>query len=410
MNYKETIDYLFGQLPMYQRQGKAAYKANLDNTWALMDLLKHPYKNFKSIHVGGTNGKGSTSHMLASVLQEQGYKVGLYTSPHLVDFRERIKINGQLISEAKVVEFVEQYRAQFEAINLSFFEWTVGLAFHYFAQQKVDVAIVEVGLGGRLDSTNVINPMLSIITNIGLDHTQFLGDTHEKIAQEKAGIIKQNTPVIIGETTPETKAVFWEVAQKQNAPITFCEDLSENNLPTCDLKGSYQKANIKTANEAIKQLIASGITVSEEAIKTGFNNVVKNTGLLGRWQIIQRHPQVICDTGHNNEGVEHLVNQLKEISNNQLHIVWGMVNDKNIESVIQLLPKTANYYFTQASIPRALAANKLQSVAQKNGLQGEVYDSVKKAYKKALEKAQANDLVFVGGSTFVVADFLVDIG
>ena len=402
-DYLTTLDYLFSQLPMYQRVGKAAYKADLSNTHQLCKLLNHPEKKFKAVHVAGTNGKGSTSHMIASILQEAGYRVGLYTSPHLKDFRERIKINGEMISQEEVVCFVEEYKNDFEQINLSFFEWTVGLAFDYFAKQKVDIAVVETGLGGRLDSTNVIEPEVSVITNIGMDHVQFLGETLSAIANEKAGIIKRGIPVVVGETQEEVVPVFERKAHEMNTTICYA-DQEEQNSYECDLKGVYQQKNIKTAVSTIHVLQKKGWSISEQNIRNGLLSVVKHTGLLGRWQTLQRSPLVICDTGHNEEGVKEIVKQLSSLSYHSLHIVFGVVNDKSIDKVLDVLPKTANYYFCQANISRALAADELQSLAAKKSLDGGIYDSVEQAFEAAKQNASPSDVVFVGGSTFVVAE------
>ncbi|MGB0404348.1 MAG: bifunctional folylpolyglutamate synthase/dihydrofolate synthase [Salibacteraceae bacterium] len=405
-NYKQTLDYLFSQLPMYQREGKAAYKADLNNTWKLMDILEHPYKSFRSIHVAGTNGKGSTSHMLASVFQEAGYKVGLYTSPHLVDFRERVRINGEVISESYVVDFVTKNKLTFESINLSFFEWTVGLAFDYFANQKVDIAIVEVGMGGRLDSTNVLTPELSVITNIGLDHTQFLGDSREKIAGEKGGIIKPNIPVVIGQKDKETEMVFRNIADQKSAPITFAEDL--NNLPNyeSDLLGNYQRINQRTVLAAISILSSNGYSIDSEYISNGLKNVIKNTGLKGRWQVISESPLTICDTAHNEDGLSFVMNQLTSLEAKKIHFVIGMVNDKSIENALNLFPKTGKFYFCQAQIPRALNDQELYEKGNSIRLTGKPYGTVKNAYQAALKKADKTDVIYIGGSTFVVADFL----
>lgn len=403
MTYQQTLDYLFKQLPMYQRIGAAAYKVDLSNTHALCKLLGNPETKFKSVHVAGTNGKGSTSHMLASILQEAGYKVGLYTSPHLKDFRERVKINGEMISESEIVQFVESYKAQFESIHLSFFEWTVGLAFDYFATQQVDIAIVETGLGGRLDSTNVLLPEVSVITNIGIDHTQFLGDTLALIAVEKAGIIKVAIPVVIGETQQETGPIFNAKAKEVDTTIHFADQLIDKVYPT-DLKGSYQKKNVKTCLQTIRLLNKKGWNVKEQHIIDGLNTVVSSTGLMGRWQILQDSPLVICDTGHNEEGLTEIVQQLKEMNYNKLHIVFGAVNDKSIDRVLDLLPKGAYYYFCEANIPRALPVNELYAIAIKKGLKGVCSESVALALKQAKEAANKDDLIFVGGSTFVVAE------
>ncbi|RED44630.1 bifunctional folylpolyglutamate synthase/dihydrofolate synthase [Seonamhaeicola aphaedonensis] len=405
MNYNETLDWMFSQLPMYQRQGKSAYKADLGNTLLLVNHLNNPHKKFKSVHVAGTNGKGSTSHMLASILQEAGYKVGLYTSPHLKDFRERIKINGQVVSKQFVIGFIRRNKPFFEGNQLSFFEMTVGMAFDYFAKQKVDIAVIEVGLGGRLDSTNVIMPQVSVITNIGLDHVQFLGNTLEKIAVEKGGIIKPNIPVVIGETQNETQEVFRELALKNNSKIVFADSEVEAVLES-DLKGTYQPKNIKTTIQTIKELRLKGFKVSEAHLKKGLLNVVHNTGLLGRWQVLRLHPKVVCDTGHNREGLRYVMSQISKETFQKLHIVFGVVNDKDVNSIIDLLPKQATYYFCKPEISRGLPAKDLKLVFNNYGLQGEAYNSVNEAYKKALQSASFEDFVFVGGSTFVVAEII----
>ncbi len=390
---------------MYQRVGQSAYKADLAATLNLAKYLKNPEKSFKSIHVAGTNGKGSTSHMLASVFQEAGYKTGLYTSPHLKDFRERIKINGQMISEQYVSNFVQNHRPFFESNQLSFFEMTVGLAFEYFRNENVDIAIVEVGMGGRLDSTNIITPEVSVITNIGLDHTQFLGDTLEKVAVEKAGIIKDRVPVIIGETSPETKRVFEEIALERNAPIVFTE-MNDASTYSSDLKGSYQQKNIRTVISTLRMLQKRGWNISEENIQKGLMNTVKNTGLMGRWQILGQAPKVICDTAHNREGLQIVLDQLASEDFQNLHIVLGVVSDKDLASILPLFPKDAIYYFCRPNIPRGLDASLLLSRARGFGLIGQEYISVSKAYEAALKAALPQDLVFVGGSTFVVAEVL----
>ncbi len=390
---------------MYQRMGQAAYKANLDNTHKLAGYLNHPEKGFKSVHVAGTNGKGSVSHMVASVLQEAGYKVGLYTSPHLKDFRERIKINGTPISKRRVSSFVKKHKAFFEAEELSFFEMTVGLAFDYFRKEEVDIAVIEVGMGGRLDSTNIIQPELSVITNIGFDHTQFLGTTYEQIATEKAGIIKTSIPVVIGETVPETREVFSRIAEERGAPIYYAEDFESNNYVS-DLKGNYQRKNLQTVSIVFKLLKEAGWKVSEKVIRSGLKNVVANTGLLGRWQQLREHPKVICDTAHNKEGLVIVMDQLKSETFNNLHIVLGMVSDKDFKVILPLFPKEAHYYFCAPDLPRAMEAELLQERAKEFGLLGKVYPSVKKAYKAALKKAKQDDLIYVGGSTFVVAEVL----
>lgn len=390
---------------MYQRVGQSAYKADLTATITLANYLKNPENSFKSVHVAGTNGKGSTSHMLASVFQEAGYKTGLYTSPHLKDFRERIKINGEMIPKQYVSEFVEKHKPFFESNQLSFFEMTVGLAFDYFREEKVDIAIIEVGMGGRLDSTNIITPEVSVITNIGLDHIQFLGNTLEKVAVEKAGIVKGGIPVVIGETLPETKGVFEQIASKRNAPITFAETFDSFGYIS-DLKGIYQRKNIKTVLATLKILQKKGWNISDENIKTGLLNTIKNTGLMGRWQALRESPKVLCDTAHNKHGLQLVMQQLATENYEKLHIVLGVVNDKDLGSVLPLFPKNATYYFCKPKIPRGLDASLLLSQARGFGLVGEDYISVKDAYLAALEVASAEDLIFVGGSTFVVAEVL----
>ena len=403
MSYQKILSYLFEQLPLYQRIGKAAYKSDLSNTNALCKVLNHPENKFKSIHIAGTNGKGSTSHILASILQEAGYRVGLYTSPHLKDFRERIKINGEMIAKNEVVAFVEKYKSDFEPINLSFFEWTVGLAFHYFAHQKVDVVVLETGLGGRLDSTNVVLPELSVITNIGLDHTQFLGNTFKKIALEKAGIIKPNVPVVIGETQAETQSIFETKAKALNSPIQFADNATSKTLKT-DLKGNYQQKNVTTSIAAINCLIDRGWHISANNIAEGLQNVVKNTGLLGRWQVLSKKPLTICDTAHNEAGIKELVGQLSDTPHHHLHMVFGAVNDKSVDKVLELLPKKASYYFCAAKIPRAMAVEELVEIANQKGLKGISCFSVKNALALAQQSAKKDDLIFIGGSTFVVAE------
>ncbi len=405
MNYQDTINWMFSQLPMYQNKGKAAYKADLLNTIRLSKHLNFPETKFKSIHIGGTNGKGSTSHMVASILQEAGYNVGLYTSPHLKDFRERIKLNGTCISEQFVTQFIKKNKSFFEANSLSFFEMTVGLAFDYFAKQKVDIAIIEVGLGGRLDSTNIITPEVSVITNIGLDHTQFLGNTLKKIASEKGGIIKPNVPVIIGETQKETKLIFKALAKKNNAPIYFADELIKTDYPS-DLRGIYQKKNIKTAVQTVLEICKKGFSISDNNIKKGLQNVIPNTDLKGRWQVLQDSPKVICDIAHNKEGLTYVMNQIKSETFNNLHMVLGMVNDKDFDNLIKLFPKKANYYFCKPNIERGLDAKILKSHFIKRGLKGNVYKTVKKALDSAKENADKNDLIYVGGSTFVVAEII----
>mgnify|MGYP003604626951 CR=1 FL=1 len=406
MNYAETCDWMFNQLPMYQTQGASAYKKDLTNTILLMDYLNHPETNIKTIHVAGTNGKGSTSHLLASVLQEAGYKVGLYTSPHLKDFRERIKINGEDISEEFVCVFINQHKIFFEQNQLSFFEMTVGLAFDYFAKEKVDIAIIEVGMGGRLDSTNIITPLLSVITNIGMDHTQFLGNTLELIAGEKAGIIKQNIPLVIGEYTSETKPVFIAKAKHENASIYFASDLIQETYPSA-LIGDYQMHNKKTVLQTLKVLQeVSDFKITEENCKNGFLNVIEKTHLQGRWQILQNNPKVICDTAHNKDGLKITLNQLQKEDFSTLHIVLGFVNDKDLDEILPLFPKSAIYYFSKPDNFRGLDPAILQQKATYFGLIGKVYNSVVNAYEKALQDATPDDLIYVGGSTFVVAEIL----
>lgn len=406
MNYSETLDWMFGQLPMYQKQGASAYKEDLTNTILLANYLQNPEKEIKTIHVAGTNGKGSTSHFLASILQEAGYKTGLYTSPHLKDFRERIKINGDDISEDFVVDFIASNKSFFEENQLSFFEMTVGLAFDYFRQERVDIAIIEVGLGGRLDSTNIISPLLSVITNIGLDHVQFLGNTIEKIASEKAGIIKPKTPVVIGEYTSETKAVFENKAKETQSEIFFASELIQATYPSV-LLGDYQVQNKKTVLQAIRVLQSQNkFEISEENIKNGFWNVVKNTGLQGRWQQLGTAPKIICDTAHNKHGLEIVMKQLQREEYDTLHFVLGVVNDKDLDDVLPLFPKNAKYYFCKPNIPRGLEASILAEKAASFGLNGKVFNSVTEAYAEATEKAIETDFIYVGGSTFVVAEIL----
>lgn len=421
MNFDETVQYLYESTPVFEHVGASAYKEGLDNTKALDAHYGHPHTQFKTIHVAGTNGKGSCSHTLAAILQSMGYKVGLYTSPHLVDFRERIRVNGEMVSKEYVVDFVEQGRSFFEPLHPSFFELTTAMAFKYFAEQHVDIAVVEVGLGGRLDCTNIISPMVSVITNISLDHTQFLGDTLAKIASEKAGIIKSHTPVVVGETVPETRPVFEEKAREMQAPITFAEDtpeiISSQWLPEGgiryqtrsmgellgELGGFYQVKNTNTVLHALKAL---PFHVPETAIRQGFAKVSELTGLVGRWQRIQEHPRVICDTGHNVGGWQYLSAQLKAQQCRQMRIVFGMVDDKDISHVMDLLPKDAVYYFTQPSTHRAFPVEKVSEVARKHHLQGRSFHNVPEAYRAALADADEADFIFVGGSSYMVADFL----
>lgn len=426
MDYKETLEYMYSQLPMFHRVGKAAYKANLDNARALDELCGFPHRNYKTVHIAGTNGKGSVSHMLAAVLQKSGYKTGLFTSPHLVDFRERIRVNGEMIPEHAVVDFVLQFKQNFEVLKPSFFEMTSALAFQYFADAKVDIAVIETGLGGRLDSTNIISPLLSVITNIGLDHTDLLGDTLTKIAGEKAGIIKKQVSVVIGETLPETKEVFETVARTMNAEIRFADQyykasfVEEENADVqkiwvekramngeiyeLDLKGLYQVKNICTVLSATDVLKAAGLELN---IHAGLKTAGKATGLLGRWQVLSEAPLIVCDTGHNRDGISWVVSQIKRMKYSKLHFVFGVVNDKDVSKVLPLLPGDAIYYFTRAAIPRAMDESELKQKAGDAGLKGESYPTVAEAIKKAKKNAAPNDLIFIGGSTFVVADALM---
>lgn len=406
MNYKETVNWMFARLPMFQNLGASAYRKNLDNITLLAQHLGNPERNLKCIHVAGTNGKGSTSHLLASVLQEAGYRVGLYTSPHLKDFRERIRINGEEISEDYVISFITQNKSFLEAHDLSFFEMTVGLAFDYFHYMKVDVAVIEVGMGGRLDATNIITPLLSVITNIGLDHTQFLGNTLEAIAGEKAGIIKSGIPVVIGEINAQTKIVFEGTALKTQSPIYFASEIKEN-LPDCPLMGDYQKHNKKTVLQTIRVLQSMReFSISEKQIALGFARVLENTHLQGRWQIVQENPRVICDTAHNPDGLKIVLNQLKEQKYHELHLVLGMVQDKDLDEILPLFPTEATYYFCKPNLPRGLDESTLKETAKKFGLKGNQYRSVSDAYEAARTTAKSDDLIFVGGSTFVVGEIL----
>lgn len=425
MNYQETIDYLFNVTPLFQNIGKDAYKEGLDNTIILDNHFNNPHKKFRTIHIAGTNGKGSCSHTIAAILQSAGYKTGLYTSPHLIDFSERIKVNGEPVEKEFVIDFVKQNKDFFEPLHPSFFELTTAMAFLYFAEKKVDVAVIEVGLGGRLDCTNIITPDLSIITNISFDHTQFLGNTLKDIAKEKAGIIKEKKPVIIGEYTPETKTVFEDKAKSTNSDIIFAEDnklingykQTENGLLLYksdkikdlygELNGLYQVKNTNTILNAVYKLIELGYNIDETNIKNGFRNVCHLTGLMGRWQKLEENPTIICDTGHNIGGMKYIVEQLSRMKYDKLHIIIGMVNDKDINGVISLLPKNAKYYFTQASVKRALPAEKVKEIANNHGLKGEAYSSVEKALTIAKNNAKENDLIFIGGSTFIVADLIV---
>ncbi len=406
MTYSETLNWLFNQLPMYQLQGASAYKKDLTNVQVLMDYLGHPESQLQCIHVAGTNGKGSCSHMLASVLQEAGFKVGLYTSPHLKDFRERIKINGQMVSEAFVCDFVNQHQSFFEANDMSFFEMSVGLAFDYFTKEKIDIAIIEVGMGGRLDATNIITPLVSVITNIGLDHTQFLGNTLTAIAAEKAGIIKSNIPVVIGEYTSETQPVFLATAKANQSPVYFASDLIATAYPS-DLIGDYQIHNKKTVLQTLTVLNQqTNFKTTETDWEKGLAQVVKNTGLEGRWQQLGAAPKIICDTAHNTHGLSIVLNQIQKEPFDQLHFVFGVVNDKDLDKVLPLFPKNAIYYFCKPNIPRGLEAAILAQKATPFGMNGKIYNSVSAAYEKAKQNAQPTDFIYVGGSTFVVAEIL----
>ncbi len=406
MNYQETVDWMFNQLPMYQTQGASAFRKDLTNTILLFDYLNHPEKDLKFIHVAGTNGKGSTSHFLASILQESGYKVGLFTSPHLKDYRERIKINNVQISENFICDFIEKHKSFFDENQLSFFEMSVGLALEYFKNQNVDIIILEVGMGGRLDSTNIVTPLVSVITNIGLDHMQYLGNTLESIAKEKAGIIKPNIPVVIGEYNSETKSVFLEKASNCNAQIFFASDLKTKEYQS-ELLGDYQKQNKKTVLQTIRVLQSQNeFQISEKNIERGFLNVIKNTGLYGRWQQINDLPKVICDTAHNEDGLSIVLKQVQNEKYDTLHIVLGLVNDKDLEKILLLFPKKANYYFCKPNIFRGLDINFLKEKATKFELKGKSYNSVSEAYEQALKNAARTDFIYIGGSTFVVAEIL----
>ncbi len=394
---------MYFRLPMYQRQGGPAFKKDLTNSIAFSEHLGKPESQFPSVHVAGTNGKGSTSHMIASVLQAAGYRVGLYTSPHLKDFRERIRINGKMISEEEVVQFIEANKKFLEEHSLSFFELTVGMAFDHFSRSKVDIAVVEVGLGGRLDSTNIIQPLVSVITNIGLDHTQFLGDTLAEIAFEKGGIIKPGIPVVIGEVRKETLPVFEKLAAERKAPIFVVEQGQKLQFET-DLIGSYQQKNLKTSLKTIELLRKPGFEITDAQIQVGLLHVGANTGLKGRYQVLQENPKVICDTAHNREGLELVLDQVMKEGGKNLHFVLGFVNDKDLETVLPLFPKEAAYYFCRPDIPRGLNAEILKEKARKFGLEGLSYPSVSRAYEDALRKAGFEDLIYAGGSTFVVAE------
>jgi dihydrofolate synthase/folylpolyglutamate synthase len=430
MNYQQVLEFMFNSLPMYQRVGQAAYKSNLDNTISLDEHFAHPHHNFKTIHVAGTNGKGSVSHSLASILQAAGYKTGLYTSPHLIDYRERIRVNGDMITEDFVCDFINNNHGILDELKPSFFEMSVALAFEYFKFSKVDIAVIEVGMGGRLDSTNIIIPELSVITNIGLDHTQFLGHTFEKIAIEKAGIIKEGIPVVIGETQAETLQVFLNIANFNNAPILFADlgisailqkmtdDIGHYLVKTdkgnydlnFDLIGDYQTKNLATILKSIEVLQEKGFKINFEDIKSGLSKVKSSTGLHGRWEILQTEPLTICDTGHNKEGLSYVIKQLSQIKYNKLHIILGFVNDKNVAEVLKMFPKPSNtnvvYYFTQASIPRAMAAEQVFQEAQKHSLGGYYFEKIDLAYSFVKINCSINDAIFIGGSTFIVGEFL----
>lgn len=433
MTYKDTCEYLYSQMPMFERQGASGYKEGLENSLLLDAHFKHPHQQYRTIHVAGTNGKGSCAHTLAAILQMCGYKVGLYTSPHLVDFSERIRINGQPIPEEYVIDFVEKEKYYFEPLSPSFFEVTTAMAFKYFADMEVDIAVIEVGLGGRLDCTNIITPILSVITNIGLDHTQFLGTSLEQIAMEKAGIIKKGVPVVIGETTPETRMIFEAMAAEAGAPAVFAEDMKEvlsckltekgmlyhtqhYGEITGELMGNYQKKNANTILCAVRQLedlgymfpvsCISGTPSQNKEVSEGFKYVCDLTGLKGRWQIVNTAPMTVCDTGHNVPGWTYLSEQLKAVTCDHMHIVFGMVDDKDITGVMALLPKEATYYFTKANNKRAVSENVLKIYAQELGLKGYSFPDVASAYEAAKETATEKDFVFIGGSSYVVADFL----
>ena len=423
MTYDETVTYLFNCAPPFQQVGGAAYKEGLSTTIKFDNHLGNPHKKFLTIHIAGTNGKGSTSHTLAAILQESGYKVGLYTSPHLIDFRERMRVNGVPASKEYVVDFVEKHRPFFEPLQPSFFELTTAMAFNHFAEQEVDIAIIEVGLGGRLDCTNIITPELCIITNISLDHTQFLGSTLQEIASEKAGIIKSGIPVVIGETTPETKEVFTRKANETEAPITFAEEeclltgaeplengyeyhSKEFGTFTGELGGDYQKKNTNTLLSAIKILREKGFAITEESVRKGFTNVCSLTGFMGRWQKIQENPRVVCDAGHNIGGIKYITEQLARVNCKQLRIVFGMVSDKDITNVLKMMPTEAIYYFTQASIKRAMPSDELKEMASRYNLNGNSFSTVKEALERAIAESSPEDFIFVGGSCFIVADLL----
>ena len=430
MTYREAIDFLFTSLPMYQRQGKAAYKSNLDNTHRLDQAFGHPHRNYPTIHVAGTNGKGSVSHMIASVLQASGLKTGLYTSPHLLDFRERIRINGQAIPEEEVSAFVTGNQEVIREVQPSFFEMTVAMAFDYFAREQVDVAVIETGLGGRLDSTNIIMPVLSVITNISMDHTEFLGTELGSIAREKGGIIKEGIPLVIGRCNASTEEVLYSLARERDAPVICANQIYEARFRTlnrdgsmqlrigkyinpsiktitCDLTGDYQQENIITALSSLEKLQKLNWKISESHIQEGFASVVASTGIMGRWQTIASNPRSICDTAHNPDGIAAVIKQIMQIPWKRLHVVWGMVDDKDLDMVLPLLPEKASYYFTRSSVPRSMDAAELSERAREYGLKGLPFPSVEEAYRAAQKEAGVDDMIFTGGSTFVVADLLV---
>ncbi|MCM1489996.1 MAG: bifunctional folylpolyglutamate synthase/dihydrofolate synthase [Muribaculum sp.] len=428
MDYNSTLEWLFQQLPMFSRTGGAAYKPGLKTSQDIDAHFGHPHEKFKSIHIGGTNGKGSTSHTIAAILQSQGYKTGLYTSPHLVDFRERIRVNGKMIPKEDVIDFVERYRTSGYEGHPSFFELTMMMAFDYFAKEKVDYAVIEVGMGGRLDSTNIITPILSVITNISKDHTQFLGNTLEAIAAEKAGIIKAGVPAVVGEAKDSIREVFQEKASEEGTTILFAEDFlplqscqenPEGGLDCksplcgdfhCELGGDYQKKNINTVLASIYELQRIGVDISEESIRKGMEEVCELTGLAGRWMKLSDSPLTVCDTGHNEAGLRYTMEQLERTAkakNGKKHLVIGFVADKAIDDIIELLPRDAEYYFTQAAIPRALPVADLQRKFHEHGIEGNSYPTPKDAATAARQNATANDVIYIGGSTFIVADYLV---
>lgn len=408
MTYSEATEYLFTSVPLFQNIGAGAYKEGLGNTEALDTHFGHPHRKYMTIHVAGTNGKGSVSHTLAAILQSAGYRVGLYTSPHLVDFRERIRVNGEMISKERVVKFIEEERSFFEPLHPSFFELATALAFKYFEEAAVDIAVIETGLGGRLDCTNIVSPILSIITNISFDHIQFLGNTLPAIAKEKAGIIKPGTTVVIGETgeNRDVKTVFLEKSLEMQSPIYFADELNHPHRKT-ELKGYCQEKNTQTILTAL-DILKEKLNISQESIDKGFLNVCELTGLMGRWQILNISPLTICDTGHNVGGWEYLARQL-ESTPGTLHIVIGMVGDKDVNKVVSMLPKRGKYYFTQASVARAMSVEQFTEIARKNGLEGVSFSNVNEAYNAAMKDASTNDTIFIGGSTFIVADLLENI-